>query len=56
MMESRQACYADIVAAVKKAAAGDMAGILDWTHEQVLPTDSETSKAFAKYCDLNSEL
>ena len=35
----KPAKYADIVAAVKEAAAGDMAGILDWTDEEVVSTD-----------------
>merc|ERR1719236_11428 len=31
--------YDDIVAAIKEAAAGPMAGILDWTDEEVVSTD-----------------
>merc|ERR1719258_751228 len=38
----KPAKYADIVAAVKEAAAGDMAGILDWTDEEVVSTDFVT--------------
>merc|ERR1712032_1263145 len=37
--------YDDIVAAVKKAAAGDMKGVLDWTDEEVVSTDFITCKA-----------
>merc|ERR1712060_964246 len=37
--------YADIVAAVKEAAAGDMAGVLDWTEDEVVSTDFTTHKA-----------
>merc|ERR1739841_201895 len=35
----KPATYADIVAAVKEAAAGDMKGVLDWTDEEVVSTD-----------------
>jgi len=37
--------YDDIVAAIKGAAAGDMKGVLDWTDEEVIPTDFVTCKA-----------
>merc|ERR1712149_123390 len=40
----KPAKYADIVAAVKEAAAGDMAGILDWTDEEVVSTDFVSCK------------
>merc|ERR1712161_149167 len=30
---------AEIVAAIKEAAAGDMAGVLDWTEDEVVSTD-----------------
>merc|ERR1711976_267571 len=39
------ASYADIVAAVKEAAAGDMAGVLDWTEDEVVSTDFTSCKA-----------
>merc|ERR1711894_205491 len=39
------ASYDDIVAAVKKAAAGPMAGVLDWTDEEVVSTDFVTCKS-----------
>merc|ERR1712025_1141799 len=41
----KPAKYADIVAAVKEAAAGDMAGVLDWTEEEVVSTDFVTCKS-----------
>merc|ERR1712087_689190 len=41
----KPAKYADIVAAVKEAAAGDMAGVLDWTEDEVVSTDFTTHKA-----------
>merc|ERR1739848_925139 len=37
--------YDDIVAAIKEAAAGDMAGVLDWTDEEVVSTDFVSCKA-----------
>merc|ERR1712012_431768 len=39
------AMYSEICAAVKDAAAGPMAGILDWTDEEVVSTDFVTCKA-----------
>merc|ERR1711933_538292 len=39
------ASYDEIVAAVKAAAAGPMAGVLDWTDEEVVSTDFVTCKA-----------
>jgi glyceraldehyde 3-phosphate dehydrogenase len=41
----KPAKYADIVAAVKKAAAGDMKGVLDWTEDEVVSTDFTTCKS-----------
>merc|ERR1712176_867765 len=41
----KAAKYDDIVAKVKDAAAGDMAGVLDWTDEEVVSTDFTTCKA-----------
>merc|ERR1712084_194546 len=37
--------YEDIVAAVKEAAAGDMAGVLDWTNDEVVSTDFVSCKS-----------
>merc|ERR1711941_168196 len=37
--------YEDIVEEIKKAAAGDMAGVLDWTDEEVVSTDFVTCKS-----------
>jgi len=37
--------YDDIVAAIKEAAAGDMAGVLDWTDEEVVSTDFVSCKS-----------
>merc|ERR1712061_88728 len=39
------ATYDQIVAAVKAAAAGPMAGVLDWTDEEVVSTDFVTCKS-----------
>merc|ERR1712183_585382 len=41
----KPAKYADIVAAVKEAAAGDMKGVLDWTDEEVVSTDFASCKS-----------
>merc|ERR1711988_1077213 len=49
----KPAKYADIVAAVKEAAAGEMAGILDWTDEEVVSTDYVTCKASSVF-DVNA--
>lgn len=49
----KPAKYADIVAAVKEAAAGDMAGVLDWTDEEVVSTDFVTCKASSVF-DVNA--
>merc|ERR1719219_3004799 len=40
----RPAKYDDIVAEVKAACAGDMAGVLDWTDEEVVSTDFVSHK------------
>merc|ERR1712156_930777 len=37
--------YEEIVAAVKEAAAGDMAGVLDWTEDEVVSTDFVSCKS-----------
>jgi len=42
---AKPATYAQIVAAVKEYAAGDMKGILDWTDEEVVSSDFTTCKA-----------
>merc|ERR1712018_222560 len=39
------ASYQDIVAAVKEAAAGPMAGVLDWTEDEVVSTDFVSCKS-----------
>jgi len=49
----KPAKYADIVAAVKEAAAGDMRGILDWTEDEVVSTDFCTCKASSVF-DVNA--
>merc|ERR1712218_384128 len=41
----KPAKYEDIVAAVKEAAAGDMAGVLDWTEDEVVSTDFVSCKS-----------
>jgi len=41
----KPAKYDEIVAAIKEAAAGPMAGVLDWTDEEVVSTDFVTCKA-----------
>merc|ERR1712217_988060 len=41
----KPAKYAEIVAAVKEAAAGDMRGVLDWTEDEVVSTDFASCKA-----------
>jgi len=41
----KPAKYEEIVAAVKEAAAGPMAGVLDWTDEEVVSTDFLTCKS-----------
>jgi len=49
----KPAKYADIVAAIKEAAAGDMKGVLDWTDEEVVSTDFVTCKASSIF-DINA--
>jgi len=41
----KPAKYADIVQAVKDAAAGDMKGVLDWTEDEVVSTDFTSCKS-----------
>jgi len=41
----KEASYDEIVAAIKEAAAGDMAGVLDWTEDEVVSTDFVSCKA-----------
>merc|ERR1711994_879667 len=43
----------DIVAAVKEAAAGDMAGVLDWTEDEVVSTDFVSCKSSSIF-DVNA--
>merc|ERR1712203_893975 len=43
----------EIVAAVKEAAAGDMAGVLDWTEDEVVSTDFMGCKASSVF-DINA--
>jgi len=45
--------YDEIVAAIKEAAAGDMAGVLDWTDEEVVSTDFVTCKSSSIF-DVNA--
>merc|ERR1712087_580147 len=47
------ASYDEIVAAVKAAAAGPMAGVLDWTNEEVVSTDFVTCKSSSIF-DVNA--
>merc|ERR1712217_539897 len=42
---AKEASYDDIVAAIKEAAAGDMAGVLDWTEDEVVSTDFVSCKS-----------
>merc|ERR1711982_255059 len=49
----KAAKYTEIVDAVKKAAAGDMAGILDWTEDEVVSTDFVTCKS-SSIVDINA--
>jgi len=41
----KPAKYDDIVACIKEAAAGEMAGFLDWTEDEVVSTDFVTCKS-----------
>merc|ERR1712079_540933 len=45
--------YDDIVAAIKEAAAGDMAGVLDWTDEEGVSTDFVACKSSSIF-DVNA--
>merc|ERR550525_1388281 len=49
----KPAKYADIVAAVKEAAAGPMAGVLDWTEDEVVSTDFVSCKSSSIF-DINA--
>merc|ERR1711907_786037 len=49
----KPAKYAEIVAAVKEAAAGDMKGVLDWTEDEVVSTDFVSCK-FSSVFDVNA--
>jgi glyceraldehyde 3-phosphate dehydrogenase len=49
----KPAKYADVVNAIKEAAAGDMKGVLDWTDEEVVSTDFVTCKASSIF-DVNA--
>merc|ERR1712228_779972 len=42
---SKPAKYEEIVAAVKETAAGPMAGVLDWTEDEVVSTDFVSCKS-----------
>merc|ERR1712154_688602 len=45
--------YADIVAAIKESAAGDMKGVLDWTEDEVVSTDFVSCKTSSIF-DVNA--
>merc|ERR1712110_683972 len=49
----KAAKYEEIVAAVKEAAAGPMAGVLDWTEDEVVSTDFVSCKASSVF-DVNA--
>jgi len=49
----KPAKYADVVNAIKEAAAGDMKGVLDWTDEEVVSTDFVTCKSSSIF-DINA--
>merc|ERR1711894_599506 len=49
----KPAKYDAIVAAVKEAAAGDMAGVLDWTEDEVVSTDFVSCKSSSIF-DVNA--
>merc|ERR1711957_813644 len=49
----KPATYEDIVAAIKEAAAGDMAGVLDWTEDEVVSTDFVSCKSSSIF-DVNA--
>merc|ERR1712071_401126 len=42
---AKEASYDEVVAAIKEAAAGPMAGILDWTEDEVVSTDFVSCKS-----------
>merc|ERR1712203_298623 len=50
---TKGAKYEEIVAAVKEAAAGDMAGVLDWTEDEVVSTDFVSCKSSSIF-DVNA--
>jgi len=49
----KPAKYEEIVAAIKEAAAGDMAGVLDWTEDEVVSTDFVSCKSSSIF-DVNA--
>lgn len=49
----KPATYKEIVDAVKEAAAGPMAGVLDWTEDEVVSTDFVSCKASSVF-DVNA--
>merc|ERR1711978_447205 len=49
----KPAKYDEIVAAVKEAASGDMAGVLDWTEDEVVSTDFMGCKSSSVF-DVNA--
>jgi len=49
----KPAKYAEIVAAIKEAAAGPMQGILDWTEDEVVSTDFVSCKSSSIF-DVNA--
>jgi len=49
----KPAKYADIVAAIKESAAGDMKGVLDWTEDEVVSTDFVSCKTSSIF-DVNA--
>merc|ERR1711920_701120 len=49
----KPAKYDEIVAAIKEAAAGSMAGVLDWTEDEVVSTDFMGCKASSVF-DINA--
>merc|ERR1711870_141649 len=49
----KPAKYDEIVAAVKEAAAGPMAGVLDWTEDEVVSTDFISCKSSSVF-DINA--
>merc|ERR1712183_522363 len=49
----KEATYAQIVDAIKKEAAGDMKGVLDWTEDEVVSTDFVSCKSSSIF-DVNA--